>query len=64
MKVAIDEDRCRGHGVCLGLCPEVFRLTEDGFTEVKAPDVPAGFEGAVREACEACPEQAISASDD
>jgi ferredoxin len=64
MKVAIDEDRCRGHGVCLGICPDVFRLTDDGFTEVTAPEVPPGLEGAVREACDSCPEQAITATED
>ncbi len=24
MKVTVDEDRCRGHGMCLTFCPEVF----------------------------------------
>jgi ferredoxin len=64
MKVSVDGDRCRGHGVCLGICPDVFRLNDDGFTEVTSPDVPAGLEGAVREARENCPEQAITTSDD
>jgi ferredoxin len=60
MKVAVDEDRCRGHGVCVSLCPEVFRLTEDGYSEVYVPEVPAGSEDAARDAIESCPEQAIS----
>ena len=30
MKVTVDEDRCRGHGMCLTLCPEVFSMTDDG----------------------------------
>lgn len=24
MKVNVDEDRCRGHDMCLTLCPDVF----------------------------------------
>ena len=30
MKVAVDEERCAGHGVCMGLCPEVFDLGDEG----------------------------------
>ncbi|MQY18768.1 ferredoxin [Nocardia macrotermitis] len=61
MKVSIDSDRCRGHGICLGICPEVFELSDDGYAEAE-PDVPAQYEGAVREAASACPEQAIVVS--
>ena len=28
MKVKVDEDRCRGHGMCLTLCPDVFSMHE------------------------------------
>ncbi|GAB2659256.1 ferredoxin [Nocardia goodfellowii] len=59
MKVSIDTDRCRGFGVCVSLCPEVFTLTEYGYSEVAVDEVPAGLEGAVAEAIEACPEHAI-----
>jgi ferredoxin len=60
MKVAIDDDRCGGHGVCVGLCPDVFTLTDDGYAEAIAGEIPAEFEGAVHEAIGACPEHAIS----
>lgn len=59
MRVAVDEERCRGHGVCVTLCPEVFRLTDDGYAEAYLPDVPADLEKAAQEAIESCPEQAI-----
>ena len=62
MKVTVDDDRCRGHGVCCTLCPEVFTLTDDGYTVVQTPDVPAGFEDAVRAATRSCPEHAITVS--
>ncbi|WP_040701791.1 ferredoxin [Nocardia vinacea] len=62
MKVSVDSDRCRGHGVCLSLCPEVFTLNDDGYAEVRTPDVPADFAGAVLVAVSACPEHAITAS--
>jgi ferredoxin len=62
MKVAVDEDRCRGHGVCVTLCPQVFRLTDDGYSEVYVPEVPDQLAGTTREAIDSCPEQAISES--
>ncbi|WP_024804550.1 ferredoxin [Nocardia sp. BMG51109] len=59
MKATVDDDRCRGHGVCLGLCPEVFNLTDDGYAEVLVEDVPPEYEAAAREAEQNCPERAI-----
>ncbi|MET9214116.1 MULTISPECIES: ferredoxin [unclassified Nocardia] len=59
MKVTVDADRCRGHGACLGLCPEVFTLNVDGYAETAPGAVPDHLVGAVEEAVSACPEQAI-----
>ena len=33
MRAAVDADRCAGHGVCWTLCPEVFHLNDDGWSE-------------------------------
>ena len=60
MKVKVDEDRCRGHGMCLTFCPEVFEITDDGWAVADPGEVPAELAGAVREAVENCPERAIS----
>jgi ferredoxin len=50
VRAVIDEDPCRGHGICCVTCPEVFALTDDGYSEVREPEVqPAGR----------CPEHAI-----
>ncbi|MEQ0558219.1 ferredoxin [Amycolatopsis sp. NEAU-NG30] len=59
MKIAIDQDRCRGHGFCWTICPEVFDLNDDGYAEVRTEDVPAEFTDAVRSAANSCPERAI-----
>ncbi len=61
MKVAIDEDLCRGHAICCAACPEVFELSDDGYAEVRVTEVPAEHEAAVRAAVTRCPERAISA---
>ena len=60
MRVTVDEDRCRGHGMCLTLCPDVFHMTDDGYSVAAPSQVPAGLEVAAHAAIENCPEQAIS----
>jgi ferredoxin len=62
MKVSVDDQCCRGHGVCVTLCPEVFSLTDDGYSVAITSDVPKELEAATREAIECCPEQAIHES--
>jgi ferredoxin len=61
VKVTVDVDRCKGHGICWGLCPEVFDLTDDGYAEVLVDEVPAEHEDAVAQAVRQCPEHAITA---
>jgi ferredoxin len=60
MKVSVDDQRCRGHGMCLTLCSDVFSLTDDGYAVAITSDVPTELESATREAIQCCPEQAIS----
>ena len=64
MKVQINNDLCAGFGVCLGLCPEVFELHDDGYATVLVGEVPPEFEDAVREAVSQCPANAISISEE
>jgi ferredoxin len=60
MIVILDDERCRGHGVCVALCPEVFNLTDGGYAEVLLNEVPTELEAAVQAASNACPERAIT----
>jgi ferredoxin len=62
VKVMVDEDRCRGHGVCCTTCPEVFTLTDDGYSVALDAEIPAGSEEAARSAADSCPERAITVS--
>jgi len=63
MKVRVDANVCAGFGVCLGLCPEVFELHDDGYAVVLVGTVPMEFEDAVRTAVSQCPSNAISISE-
>lgn len=64
MKVRVDPSVCAGFSVCLGLCPEVFELHDDGYAIVRVGEVPPELEDAVRMAVNQCPSNAISLSDD
>ncbi len=64
MKVRVDSNVCAGFGVCLGLCPEVFELHDDGYAIVRVGEVPHELEEAIRAAVSQCPSGAISLSDD
>jgi ferredoxin len=60
MRVAVDEDLCRGHGVCCSLCPDVFDLGDDGYATVLVDEIPEEHAAAVRTAVTRCPERAIT----
>jgi len=64
MKVRVDPEICAGFGICLGICPEVFELHDDGYAIVRVSEVPPELEDLVRRAASQCPARAISVSDD
>ena len=64
MKVRIDTDLCAGFGICVGICPEMFELHEDGYATVLLSEVPPELQDLVRRAASQCPAQAIFLSDD
>ncbi len=64
MKVRVDPQVCAGFGVCVGICPEVFELHDDGYAVVVVDEVPPEHEDAVRQAVEQCPARAISLAAD
>ncbi|MBI3214323.1 MAG: ferredoxin [Mycobacterium sp.] len=60
MRVSVNDGLCRGHGVCVAVCPDVFTLLDDGYAEAIDGEIPPDQQAAVVEAIEACPEHAIS----
>jgi ferredoxin len=64
MKVRVDAGICAGFGVCVGLCPEVFELHDDGYAVVRVDEVPKEHQDVVRAAVNQCPARAISLSDE
>ena len=65
VRVAVDTDRCQGHGRCYVLAPELFEADEIGNGREKAGgEVPAGLEDRARLAVANCPERAITLTED
>lgn len=51
-------DACIGCGLCAGICPDVFRMTDDGVAVGGV--VPTEAAAAAQEARDGCPVSAIS----
>lgn len=58
MKARVTED-CIACELCVETCPEVFEMGDDGIAHPKVDTVPAELEDKAKEACEACPVDAI-----
>ncbi|OJZ73325.1 cytochrome [Mycobacterium paraffinicum] len=59
-KVAVDADRCTGHGRCYTLAPDVFDADEMGHSVLLVDDVSGELEAQAVTAEQNCPEDAIS----
>jgi len=58
MPIKVDKDLCIGCGTCQALCPDSFKITDDGKSEaVGQPDMECA-----KKAAESCPVQAIKIS--
>ncbi len=60
MKAVVDRDGCIECGLCASVCPEVFRMGDDGPAEVIVDEVPAEAEDSAVEAQDGCPVSVIT----
>ena len=58
MKYVVN-DNCIGCGLCAGICPEVFSMTDDGVARAVKAEVPDAVQGSAGEAKDSCPVSAI-----
>jgi len=58
MKATIDEN-CIGCGLCESLCPDVFKMADDGLAKVIADPVPDADKKCAVDAEDQCPVDAI-----
>ena len=62
MKAEIDKNGCIGCNLCADICPEVFRMAEDGLAEVYA-EITDETVQAAKEAADTCPVSVITVSE-
>lgn len=60
MKAEIDRDGCISCGLCVSICPEVFRMGDDGLAEVYIDPIPSSAENLALEARDGCPVSVIT----
>ena len=56
----IDKEKCIGCGTCEALCPAVFKLNQEGKSEVLPEADAQKHRRCIQEAIEMCPVKAIS----
>lgn len=60
MKIRVDENRCEGQAVCVGLAPKVFELGDDDeIVRVVVDEVPEELQPRARKAVAKCPMAAL-----
>jgi len=64
MRVVVDLNRCEANGLCMGVAPEVFDLTDDDELILLQEHPDESEREHVEEAVRQCPRQAISIEED
>lgn len=59
MKVKVNQDACIGCGACEAICPDVFRINDEGLSSTVVEEVNEELKNDVVDAIESCPTAAI-----
>lgn len=59
IKAVVDRSACCAYGLCAEICPEIYKLDENGIAYTEDAVVPPELEDRAREGCDACPQMAI-----
>lgn len=60
MKANVDKDTCIGCGLCPEVCPEIFKMEDDGKAVASTDEVAENLVSSAKEAEEQCPVGAIT----
>lgn len=59
MRASVDPVKCIGCELCASICPDVYRMGDDGLAHAIAEAIPSDVENTTKEAAESCPVEAI-----
>lgn len=60
MRGHVDKDTCIGCGLCPDICPEIFRMDDDGKAIADDKEIPDDLIDSAKEAESQCPVEAIT----
>ncbi len=60
MKIVVNYELCEANAVCMGVCPECFRVEDDDSLTVLVENPPEDLRRRVENAVRRCPRQALS----
>jgi ferredoxin len=58
-RVSADYDRCKSHGLCMAIAPDIFEVRADGYMYILVEEIDASRRSACEDAVDSCPEQAL-----
>ena len=59
MEVAVDLDKCTGHGICESIAEDVFEVQDNGTVRILAPERPESDRERMQQAVTQCPAAAL-----
>ncbi|MEE2767591.1 MAG: ferredoxin [Actinomycetota bacterium] len=63
MRVVVDFDLCESNAICMQVAPDIFEVRDDDFLYILDEEPGEDRRGALEEAVQRCPKQAISIED-
>ena len=63
MRGVVDFDLCESNAICMQVAPDVFEVRDDDFLYILDEEPAEDRRGALEEAVQRCPKQAISIED-
>jgi ferredoxin len=62
-RVIADYDKCKSHGLCMAVAPDVFEVRADGYMYILLETIDDSRRSVCEEAVDGCPEQALTIED-
>lgn len=59
MKIQINYENCNGCGICVSLCPDIFKFDKQGKISISNHKLSTVFENDCKQASAICPAEAI-----